>query len=84
MTDKKSPCAFCGVKAYDSVDEAMQAYKEAHIGMDRQNRYKDIKVERIIKAAIQAIEDVVESDCTYFTEEHLKPHLEALKGLTDD
>ena len=38
---------------------------------------------QIIKAAVQAIEDVVESDCTYFTEEHLKPHLEELKGLTD-
>jgi hypothetical protein len=57
MTDKKSKCRFCGIEAYKTEEEATRKLIQVYKNLDRQREAWAIDV---IKAAVQAIEDVVE------------------------
>jgi hypothetical protein len=105
MTDKKGKCRFCGTEAYKTEEEATRKLIQVYKNLDRQREAWAIDV---IKAAVEAIEDVLENrfdtikdtlfntftqskmefvdlnSLKQFLEEHLNPHLEALKGLIDD
>jgi hypothetical protein len=90
MTDKKGKCRFCGIEAYETQEEATRKLIQLYRNLDRQREAWAIDV---IKAAVQAIEDVMPSShdkcpensvchlCDIMT---LEPHLEALKGLIDE
>jgi hypothetical protein len=88
MTDKKSKCRFCGIEAYKTEEESTRKQIQVYKNLDRLREAWAIDV---IKAAVQAIEDVVEgvypmciANLDEAIIEFMHPHLVALKGLIDD
>ena len=58
MTDKKGKCRFCGTEAYKTQEEATRKLIQVYKNLDRQREAWAIDV---IKAAVQAIEDIMPS-----------------------
>jgi len=95
MTDKPTPMPDEMVRGMiENSNETLKAIKEIRGGDNlRYNCDNKTEKQEIIKAAIQAIEDIMPSShdqcpensvchlCDILT---LEPHLEALKGLTDE